>query len=73
MEDWKEQIIQDRIRREKEILTHYASKIEKFRSECAKVGVYLVDESIRFIDKIGIVACYPNILSQLCQNLKKEF
>ncbi len=53
-------------------LANNVNLIESFKSELIKRGIELKDENFDYIQKIGIVATYPNIVDYLCGNILKD-
>jgi hypothetical protein len=46
--------------------------IQNFKWLCSKKGLDLTSKDFKYIQTIGIVACYPNILETLCPNLIRD-
>ncbi|MBL4585640.1 MAG: hypothetical protein JKX84_01080 [Flavobacteriales bacterium] len=53
-------------------LAENAGLIQLFKQACIEKGITLSDENFEYIQPIGIVACYPNIVEKLCPQLSKD-
>lgn len=60
------------IEEEERELGENSEQIEKFLAFCAEKGIALSKENIRYIQTIGIVAEYPNILHLLNNKIEKD-
>jgi hypothetical protein len=72
MEEIRKNYIQSMIDEEKKELSDNAEKIDKFKVLCAKKGINLSDKNFRYIQTIGIVASYPNLLSLINPKIKED-
>lgn len=57
---------------EKEKLLENSDLIESFKRKCRNKGIHLTDDNFRYIQTIGIVATYPNILGLLNSEVQKD-
>jgi hypothetical protein len=72
MEERMQRYLQSMIEEEQKELSENADKIEHFKKLCAKKGFQLTDNNFNYIQTIGIVASYPNILSFLNPNIEND-
>jgi hypothetical protein len=63
---------QQMIDEEREELMDNAALIKSFKEYCLSKGIVLNDDNIRYIQTIGIVASYPNIVASLCPDISKD-
>ena len=60
------------IEEEQTELSENADKIERFKKLCASKGLQLTDKNFNYVQTIGIIASYPNILSYLNPKIDKD-
>jgi len=53
-------------------LNDNADLIRSFKQACSRKGIILTDEHFKYIQTIGIVVSYPNIVGQLCTDFTKD-
>lgn len=71
-EEWEKNYLQSIREREIEELDKNADIIERFKFFCAKKGLHLTDQNFRYVHTIGVVALYPNILSNLNSKILRD-
>lgn len=54
---------------EKRELAENSELIDSFLIKSSNIGLELSSENIKYIQTIGIVACYPNIVSYMCPHI----
>ncbi len=57
---------------EKKQLADNADLINSFKQSCLKKGITLKDDNFKYIQTIGVVACYPNLVGQLCTDFRMD-
>jgi hypothetical protein len=71
MSEIKERYIKAQIEEMKLQLENHSKTIENFISLCSDLGLSLTRENFIYIEKIGVVAKYPNLLFHLKPELEK--
>jgi|SRR6218665_491133 len=71
-EEKYEETIQHMIEEEKKNLQENHESIDSFKEFCKKKDIPLAGENFRYIQNTGIVATFPNIVSVLCPDLRKD-
>lgn len=46
--------------------------ISSFKEFCASRGVLLTADNFKYVQRIGIVACYPNIVEKICPTFSRD-
>jgi|APTNR8051073442_1049403.scaffolds.fasta_scaffold00532_10 hypothetical protein len=70
--DMQKKYIQNLRDEEKREIADNASLINSFKQFCATKGIVMTDSNFKYIQTIGIVACYPNLVGQLCTDFSKD-
>jgi hypothetical protein len=72
MDDFKAQYLANLLKEEKEQLAKNQEAIESFKALFATKGIQLTDENFKYIQTIGVVAEFPNILSHLASDIVND-
>lgn len=70
--EFQKQYLEKLKEEEKEELAKNAELISSFKKHMTRKGVSLTKENFKYLQTIGIVATYPNIISYLHPNLKSD-
>ena len=70
--DMQKEFLQHQKDEEKQELAENANLINSFQETCLKKGIILKNENFKYLQTIGIVACYPDIVGQLCTDFSKD-
>lgn len=70
--DFQQQYLEMMLAEELEELDKNADTISSFKSFMSQKGIVLDKENFKYVQTIGIVAIYPNIISHLHQNLRPD-
>lgn len=71
-EEIQRRYIQQMIEEEKEELQKNSELISSFKNFCKEKSITLTNENFKYIQTIGIVASFPNIVSILCSDFTKD-
>jgi hypothetical protein len=71
-QDIQKRYMQHQIDEEKRELAENAELINSFKQICAAKGVSLSDSNFTYIQSIGIVASFPNLVGVLCSDFSKD-
>ncbi len=63
---------QHQIEEEKEMLLENAELITSFKQMFSEKGITFNDNNFNYVDAIGVVASYPNIVEHLCTGFSKD-
>jgi hypothetical protein len=72
MEERMQKYLQSMIEEEQNELSENADKIEHFKKLCASKGLQLTDNNFNYVQTIGIIASYPNLLSYLNPKIEND-
>lgn len=70
--DMQREYLENLKKQEMEKLSENSHLIESFKKKCKKKGIELTNDNFSYIQTIGIVAQYPNIVNQLNQDVRKD-
>lgn len=70
--DMQKEYIQNLHDEQKRELANNTDIISSFKKSCATKGFILSDDNFKYIQTIGIVACYPNLVGRLCTDFYKD-
>lgn len=68
----QEKYLQQQLDEAKKELAEYADVISSFKQLCSLKGLTLNDTNFTYIQSIGIVASYTNLVGYLCSDLEKD-
>ncbi|WP_324719911.1 hypothetical protein [Salinimicrobium sp. HB62] len=71
MSEIKERYLKAQIEERKKQLENHSKTIDDFIKRCSKIGLKLTGENFNYIQTIGIVATYPDLLFHLKPELEK--
>jgi hypothetical protein len=70
--EMQQQYLQNLREEEEKELADNANLIKCFIEFSASKGVVLTDDNFKYLQTIGIVACFPNIVAKICPNVVKD-
>lgn len=71
-EDMRKRYAQYQLDQAQQELSENAGRIAAFQSHCENLGITLTSEHFSYVDTIGIVATYPDIVTSLCDDLRPD-
>jgi hypothetical protein len=70
--EMQQRYLQNLREEEEKELADNADLIKSFKEFSANKGVVLTDDNFKYLQTIGIVACYPNIVTKICPDIVKD-